>query len=86
MQKDENELFVDLIDIMDANKFTPKFYSIFYKISQIYSYFDESRNSSLFSIILNQLEDEKHNKKYHAFFKDEKPCLHLNKGNRNSNI
>ena len=82
-QKENDEPFVDPINILNASKPTPKFNTILYKV---YLYSNESRNSSPLSDIPDWIGDKEDNKEDNTTSKNEESYLQLNKGDRDSGI
>ena len=82
-QKEDDELFADLTDIIDASEPTFKFNII---LCKTYPYFDKLYGSSSFSDISDLVRDEEYNNKDNTISDNEESYLKLNKGDKNSGI
>ena len=76
-QKEDNELFTDLTEILDASKPTPEFNTISCKT---YPYSDESRDSSPVWNIPDLVENEKYDEENDTISENEESHLQLNRG------
>ena len=82
-QKEDNKLFADPTDVMDASEPTFKFNII---LCKTYPYSDELHGSSSLSDISDLVGDEEYNKENDAISDNEESYLQLNKGDKNSGI
>lgn len=86
--KKDDELFADLMDILDTSEPFLEFGTILYKSSKNYPYFDESqsRSSTPFPDIPNQMKDELKYEEDDVNSENEKSRLQLNKGDKDPGI
>lgn len=86
--KEDNELFIDLTDIINASKPFSEFNTIPHKSSKNYLYFDESQScdSTPFSDIVDLIGDKKHHDEGDTNCENEESCLYLNRRDRSSYI
>ena len=82
-QKENDELFTDLMNILDVSKPTPEFNTILHKI---YPYFDESRDSSPLLDILDPVGYKGYDEEDDATSENEESHLQMNSGGKDSNI